>query len=262
MRQESTPGSYKPVEGLNPFDGNPARRFGWALLVWGTAIWPFYILAVGLPLFGAHTLLVIASVIAYVVAGARLIMGAESARQTQYLVLLAAGFGVLALVSEWSGVAALWMVPNLIWPAAMIVIPLTSSNALSREPHPEGSARLAYMLNFGLASWFAIWTVLFLRWALIFPTPEELASGGRDGTAGLILMFIGWILPLPAAMFTIYLSWTSDARQRSLRYMAISIGLIYLSLGAGSIGYVATTLWLSLRRFMRQQVTVNSNPND
>jgi len=255
MRQEASPETYEPVEGLNPFDGNPARRFGWALLVWGTGIWPFYIIAVGQPLFGAHTILVIASVIAYVVAGARLIMGAEPARQTQYLILLAAGFGTLALVSEWDSVAALWMTPNLIWPIAMVVIPLTSSNALAREPEPEGNARMAYVLNFGLASWFAIWTLLFLRWALIFPTPEELARDGRDGSAGLILMFTGWILPLPVVMFTIFISWTSDARQRSLRYMAISIGLIYLSLGAGSIGYVATTLWLSLRRFARQQVT-------
>ena len=89
MRQEASPETHEPVEGINPFDGNAARRFGWALLVWGTAIWPFYIIAVGLPLFGAHTLLVIASVIAYVVAGARLIMGAESARQSQYLIFLA-----------------------------------------------------------------------------------------------------------------------------------------------------------------------------
>ena len=66
------------------------------LLVWGTAIWPFYILAVGLPLYGAHTLRVITSVIAYAVAGARLIMGAETARQTQSLILLAAGLGVMA----------------------------------------------------------------------------------------------------------------------------------------------------------------------
>ena len=255
MRQETSPESLEPVEGINPFDRNPARRFGWALLVWGTAIWPFYILAAGLPLFGAHSLLVIASVIAYAVVGARLIMGAETARKAQYLIFLAAGLAVLALVSEWSGAAAIWMMLNLIWPLAMIMIPMTSSNELAREPEPEGSDRLAYVLNFGLASWFAIWTFLFLQWALIFPTPEELASGGRDGTTGLILMFIGWILPLPAVMFTIYLSWTSDARQRSLRYMAISIGLIYLSLGAGSIGYVATTLWLSLRRFGRQQVT-------
>ena len=57
-------------------------------------------------------------------------------------------------------------------------------------------------------------------------------------------MFTGWILPLPVVMFTIFISWTSDARQRPLHYMAISIGLIYLSFGAGSIGYVATTLWL------------------
>ncbi|NQW16150.1 MAG: hypothetical protein HQ478_01570 [Chloroflexi bacterium] len=254
MREKLSPESHEPVEGINPFDYVPARRFGWVLLVWATAIWPFYILAAGLPLFGAHTLLVIASVIAYVVASARLIIGAAPARQSQYLILLAAGFGALALASEWDSKTALWLTPNLIFPIAVMVIPLSSSNALSQEPIPEGNARVAYILNFGLATWFGMWSFIFLRWALIFPTAEELIAGGRNGETGLILMFVGWILPLPAVMFTIYLSWTSDARHRSLRLMAISSAMIYLSLGAGSIGYVATTLWLSLRRFRRVRV--------
>ncbi len=253
MRQEVSTDTHEPVEGINPFDHNPARRFGWALLVWGAAVWPFYILAAGLPLFGAHTLLVIASVIAYVVVSARLIMGAGSTRQSQYLILLAAGFGILALASEWNANAAYWLIPNIILLIGSLIIPMTSGNALAQEPDPEGNARLAYVLNFGLASWFGFWAFIFLRWALIFPTAEDLANGGRDGTTGLILMFIGWILPIPAVMFTIFVSWTSDSRQRSLRYMAISSALIYLSLGAGTIGYVATTLWLSLRRFVKRQ---------
>ncbi len=241
--------SLEPLDIVTPSGRLATRRFGWALFLWGSAVWPFYMITAGLPLLEAHTLLAIAAVVANVLAGGRMILGIRGGGPVQFWIFAASVLSASAIVSEWETGAPVWLALSLIWPVVSLLVRIELSRESVEEPAPVGNARMAYALNIGLASWFAIWTFFFLRWTLVFPTADELAAGGRDGLTGVILMFVGWVLPIPVVLGSIYLSWSSGEEHRSLRFMAISNALIYLSLGAGSIAYVVTTAWLSLRRY-------------
>ena len=253
------PESLEPLQALEPMDvftpvgRRTTRRFGWAVFLWGSAVWPFYLIAAGLPLLELHSLLAIAAVVTYVLAGGRMILGIPLGTRrggpVQAWIFAASVISVIAIVSEWETGAPVWLALSLIWPVASLLIRIEPGSWQPEEPMPVGNARFAYVLNIGLATWFAIWTFFFLRWTLVFPTAEEVASGGRDGVTGVVLIFIGWVLPIPVVIGSMYLSWSSGPVHRSLRFMAISNALIYLSLGAGSIAYVAITAWLTLRRF-------------
>ncbi len=241
--------SLEPLDIISPSGRLATRRFGWALFLWGTAVSPFYLITAGLPLLELHSLLAVAAVITNVLAGGRMILGTRGGGPVQTWVFVASGLSAAAIVSEWETGAPVWLALSLVWPVASLLVRIELSPEQPEEPVPVGNARMAYALNIGLASWFAVWTFFFLRWTLVFPTAQEMAAGGRDGLTGVILMFVGWVLPLPVVLGSIYLSWSSGERHRSLRFMAISSALIYLSLGAGSIAYVTMTAWLSLRRF-------------
>ena len=249
--------SLEPLDIVSPSGRLSTRRFGWALFLWGTAVWPFYLITAGLPLLELHSLLAVAAVVANVLGGGRMILGVRGGGPVQTWIFAASGLSAAAIVSEWESGAPVWLALTLIWPVASLLVRIELSREQPEEPAPVGNARMAYALNIGLASWFAIWTFFFLRWTLVFPTAEEAAAGGRDGLTGVVLMFVGWVLPIPVVLGSIYLSWSSGAEHRSLRLMAISNVLIYLSLGAGSIAYVSMVAWLTMRRLATERRVVS-----